>query len=147
MKPTLQDIQIIFDLAHKYCPTAPCNIYTFMKEWQMCIYLNKVYAGADYQPSPTFNEKGIDLVDHNKLYPVVQVKSPRTKTYRLSGTDKMTKVAEDAMKVSKDALVMFDFQFHDQMYVGKASLLLEHNKTSISPRQAQALGFELITVD
>ena len=64
---------------------------------------------------------------------MVQVKSPTTKSYRLSGTDKMTKVAHDAMTVSKDALVMFDFKFYDQIYVGKASLLLEHNKTSISP--------------
>lgn len=145
MKPSLQDMQIIFDLAHKYCPNAPCNIYTFMKEWQMCLYLNKVYEGADYQPSPKFNEKGIDLVDRNRLYPVVQVKSPRTQSYRLSGTDKMTKVAHDAMKVSEDALVMFDFQMYDEIYVGKASLLLEHNKTSISPNQARMLGFELIS--
>ena len=146
MKPSPQEIQMGLDLAHKLCPTSPCNLVTYLKEWQMCMFLNKVYEGADYQPSPRFNEKGIDLVDHNKIYPVVQVKSPRTKSYRLSGTDKMTKVAHDAMKVSEDALVMFDFQMYDEIYVGKASLLLEHNKTSISPRQAEALGFELVTV-
>ena len=146
MKPSPQEIQMGLDLAHKLCPTSPCNLVTYLKEWQMCMFLNKVYEGADYQPSPRFNEKGIDLVDHNKLYPVVQLKSPTTKSYRLSGTDKMTKVAHDAMKVSEDALVMFDFQFYNQLYIGKASLLLEHHKTSISPRQAEALGFELVTV-
>ena len=135
------------DLAHKYCPTSPCNIYTFMKEWEMCEVLNEKYEGADYRPSPRFNEKGVDLIDHSGRYPVVQVKSPTTKSYRLSGTDKMTKVAHDAMSVSEDALVLFDFKFFDQIYLGKASLLLEHNKTSISPRQAQALGFELLTID
>ena len=121
IKPTLEEIKIGLDLAHKLCPTSPCNLVTYLKEWQMCIYLNKVYKGADYQPSPRFNEKGIDLVDQNGLYPVVQVKSPTTKSYRLSGTDKMTKVAHDAMTVSEDALVMFDFKFYDQIYVGKAS--------------------------
>ena len=144
MKPTAQERQIIMDLAHKYCPTSPCNIYTFMKEWEMCEVLNKKYEGADYRPSPRFNEKGVDLIDHSGRYPVVQVKSPRTKSYRLSGTDKMTKVAIEAMKISPDARVMFDFQFYDKIYLGEARLLLEHNKTAISYRQAETLGFELL---
>ena len=110
----------------------------------MCWRLNDRFDGADYQPHPKHNHKGVDLIDSNGLFPAVQLKSPRTDRYRGSGKDKMSKIACEAMAVDKEALIVFEFQLFNETYIGKASLLLKKDSGGLNPKQARGLGLELM---
>ena len=144
-KPTAEQIKALLALAEDLCPSAPCNVYTYVKEWQMCWRLNDRFDGADYQPHPKHNHKGIDLIDNNKIFPVVQLKSPRTSSYRGGADDKMSKIARAAMAYDKEALIVVEFQLFNETYIGKASLLLKKDSIGLSPNQARKLGFELMS--
>ena len=141
MKPTVEEIELIISIAHKYQDSSPGNIYTFMREWQMCLLCNERYPGANYEPGKVFNMRGVDLIDQKLLYPPIQYKGSSDKQYKLGGSDKWSEECQKALSVDPESLFLFDFRYQQQMFIGKAQLLVDHTLTTMSPKHANRLGF------
>ena len=142
IKPTEKDIKTVLRLAQKYCPTSPGNLFTYMKEWQMCFLMNERYPGADYEVGEVFNQRGVDLIDMSGRYPMIQYKGASDKQYKLGGSDIWSDECKKALKEDSEALFLFDFRRQNLMYIGKAELLTEHHLTVMSYKHAERLGFQ-----